>query len=112
MKKENMFFGANRIIFQNAKELRGRETEAEKLLWGYLKGNKQGYRFRRQHPILNYIADFYCHQHKLIIELDGNIHNIPEIYKNDKIRQTELENLGIRVIRFSNNEVFKISKKY
>src|SRR6476619_7138764 len=106
MKKQNMFFGANRIIFNNARELRNRETDAEKLLWGYLNGKQLGCRFRRQHPISNYIADFYCHQYQLIIELDGSIHNLPEVFQNDKIRQSDLENLGIKVLRFTNNEVF------
>lgn len=74
-----MFFGANKIIFNNARELRNKETDAEKLLWGYLNGNQLGCRFRRQHPISNYIADFYCHQHKLVVELDGEIHLRPEL---------------------------------
>lgn len=101
-----MFFGANKIIFNNARELRNKETDAEKLLWEYLKGNQLGCRFRRQHPLSNYIADFYCHEHKLIIELDGEIHLRPEIFQNDKLRQLNLENLGLNVIRFTNQEVF------
>ena len=58
MKKQNMFFGTDRMIFHNARELRSRETDTEKLWWGYLSGNQLGSRFRRQHPISNYIADF------------------------------------------------------
>lgn len=105
MEKPNMFFGAHQIIFQNARELRNRETDAEKLLWGYLNGNQLGCRFRRQHPISNYIADFYCHKYQLIIELDGSIHNLSDILNNDKLRQEELETLGLKVLRFTNDEV-------
>ncbi|MBC8052560.1 MAG: imidazole glycerol phosphate synthase subunit HisF [Sphingobacteriaceae bacterium] len=101
-----MFQGASHIIFQNAERLRNNMTSAETLLWGYLKGNQLGVRFRRQHPISNYIADFYCHKHKLIIELDGSIHLLPEVYKNDIERQHHLETLGIRVLRFSNEQIF------
>lgn len=111
MTKRSMFFGANKVIFDNARDLRNRETDAEKLLWGYLNGNQLCCRFRRQHPISNYIADFYCHQHKLVIELDGGIHLHPEIFQNDKIRQLELENLGLKVIRFKNEEVFQNIEK-
>jgi len=72
---------------------------------GLLKGNQLGYRFRRQHPLLFYIADFYCHQLKLIIEIDGSIHNKEDVKINDELRQKEIENLGIAVIRFNNKEV-------
>ncbi len=111
MEKPNMFFGANGIIFKNAKELRVRETDAEKLLWGYLSGKQLGCRFRRQHPISNYVADFYCHQHKLVIELDGSIHLLQEVFKNDRTRQLNLENLGIKVLRFANKDVFQNIEK-
>lgn len=70
-----MFYGSNAKTFQYAHALRARMTDAEKKLWDRL-SNKQleGYRSKRQHPIANYIADFYCHQAKLIIEVDGKIH--------------------------------------
>jgi cyclase len=106
--KKQMFLGASNLIFENAKSLRGRLTEAEMVLWGHLtKGNQFGVKFRRQHPIADYIADFYCHTHKLIIELDGTIHNIPEVADNDIARQKHLESLGITVIRFKNQEIFE-----
>ena len=111
MDKPNMFFGADRIIFNNARELRNRETDAEKLLWGYLNGNQLGCRFRRQHPISNYVVDFYCHHHQIIIELDGSINNLPEVLQNDKFRQSELESLGIKVLRFTNEELFNNIEK-
>ena len=98
--------GANSLIFKNAAILRNNLTGAEMLLWGHLKGSQFGAKFRRQHPIGNYIADFYCHQHKLIIELDGSIHNVPGVAENDIERQLNLETDGIRVLRFKNEQIF------
>ncbi len=72
---------------------------------GLLKENQLGVKFRRQHPILFYIADFYCHELKLVIEIDGSIHNKEDVLINDELRQTEIEKLGITVIRFINIEV-------
>ncbi|TKB99486.1 imidazole glycerol phosphate synthase subunit HisF [Pedobacter cryotolerans] len=100
-----MFYGASNLIFENAKALRNRVTESESLLWGYLSNKQLGVKFRRQHPISLYIADFYCHEIKLIIEIDGSIHNNPEILINDIERQKNLEALGITVIRFTNNQL-------
>lgn len=85
-----MFQGADPLIFKNAEALRYNPTQAELILWGHLSGKQLGAKFRRQHPLGIYIADFYCHQHKLIIELDGSIHNLPEVALNDKIRQQNL----------------------
>ncbi|MCW3108841.1 MAG: hypothetical protein JWQ09_3347, partial [Segetibacter sp.] len=73
-KEGGIFNEAHPLVFERAKELRKNMTEAEKLLWEYLKGGINGFKFRRQHPIGIYIADFYCHSFKLIIELDGKIH--------------------------------------
>jgi len=104
--KKKMFMGASELIFKNAALLRNNLTPAEMLLWGHLKGSQLGAKFRRQHPLGIYIADFYCHQHKIVIELDGGIHNLPEIVKNDLERQLNIENDGIRVLRFKNEEIF------
>ena len=65
----------------------------------------KGLRFKRQHPILYFIADFYCHKAKLIIEIDGAYHDIPEQYCFDRNRENELEELGLKVIRFTNEQV-------
>ena len=81
-----MFLNADPLIFKNAEVLRRNMTSSESLLWEYLKNNQLGEKFRRQDPIGIYIADFYCHKHKLIIELDGGIHNDPEVAANDIIR--------------------------
>jgi len=100
-----MFLGASKFIFENAKALRKNMTDAEKILWGYLKTKPNGFKFRRQHPLGIYIADFYCHKLKLVIELDGSIHDNEEVKQNDVIRQKLIEEDGLKVIRFTNNAV-------
>jgi very-short-patch-repair endonuclease len=76
--QENLFYGASQLIMSRAIELMKKLTPAEIVLWKYLK-NKQllGLRFRRQHPIVMFIVDFYCHYLKFVIELDGGIHKEP-----------------------------------
>jgi very-short-patch-repair endonuclease len=64
-----------------------------------------GATFRRQHPISWFIVDFYCHEHKLVVEVDGDIHLLPDVKERDEYRQEQLEALGLKVIRFSNEEV-------
>ena len=102
-----MFEGANYLLFENAKNLRKNMTVAETVLWMHIKAGINGLKFRRQHPIGLYIADFYCHKAKLIVEGDGSIHNLMEVSKEDKIRQQELERWGYKVIRFTNEQVLK-----
>jgi len=105
-KKGGMFEGASYLIFEKAKQLRKNMTPAETVLWMHLKAGLEGYKFRRQHPIGIYIADFYCHRAKLIIELDGSIHQLEEVQQNDNKREADLLEWGYQVIRFSNQEVF------
>jgi imidazole glycerol-phosphate synthase subunit HisF len=105
MVKRKMFYGAGSILFENAKMLRKTLTPAENILWGYLKTKPSGYKFRRQHPLGIYIADFYCHSLKLVIEVDGLIHNKKEVGGYDKERQSFIEADGIKAIRFTNEEV-------
>ncbi len=101
-----MWKGASAFIFSNAKKLRENPTEAEELLWLALKDNQvEGCKFRRQHPISKYIADFYCHKLKLVIEIDGGYHLAEDQQILDKERTATLEFLGLKVIRFSNKEV-------
>jgi len=102
-----MFYGALNIIFENAKALKNRLTDAERLLWEQINAKKLGVKFRRQHPISFFIADFYCHEKKLIIQLDGSIHNVKEVLENDLQRQAAIEAFGIKVIRFKNEEIYK-----
>ena len=100
-----MFLGASYMIFENAKALRLNQTEAEKKMWEYLKLKPLGYKFRRQHPLKTFIADFYCHQAQLIIEIDGGIHKDKNVAKCDSVRQEILESEGIRFLRFTNEDV-------
>lgn len=98
--------GARGEIFNFARILRKRETAAEDHLWKHLKGRQlKGYKFRRQHPISNFIADFYCHEATLIVELDGNVHEGIESQQSDEGRTYELNRLGLKVIRSRNWEV-------
>ena len=110
-KKGGMFEGASFLLFEKAKQLRKKMTGAEEVLWMHLRKGENGFRFRRQHPIGAYIADFFCFKAKLIIEVDGSIHSNEEIKLNDITKQTDLEGLGYTVIRFSNFEVYNQIEK-
>jgi cyclase len=100
-----MFYGASPIIFELAKKLRNNVTPSKMILWGRLKEYFPELKFRRQHPISFYIADFYCHSLKLIIEIDGSIHDMVDVKRNDAIRQKDLEDLGLKVLRFTTKEI-------
>jgi very-short-patch-repair endonuclease len=95
-----------------ASKLRKRMTKAEACLWKYaLRASKmKGYGFRRQRPVLNYIADFMCKELMLIIEVDGITHHDESVIQNDKIRQAKLEATGFTVLRFTDDEVLKNMK--
>jgi very-short-patch-repair endonuclease len=86
--------------------LRNKMTKAEIILWSRLRMRQvEGWKFRRQQPILDYIVDFYCHDLKLIIEVDGEIHSLPDQIKSDKVRDKMLINNGFKIIHFSNHEI-------
>ena len=92
------------LIF--AKQLRQKQTDAEKLLWQVLRGrNLNGFKFRRQQPIGGYILDFYCHDANLTIELDGGGHNTDNQKLYDEERTKVLSGAGIKVVRFWNHDV-------
>ncbi len=103
--KVNMHYGASPKLFDLAEELRARMTLAEKILWNVIKINDWHLKFRRQHPISNYIADFYCHHVKLVIELDGGYHENMEVKIYDTARENDIKEFGIKVLRFRNEEV-------
>ena len=89
-----------------AQELRKNQTDAEDLLWGLLRERRLGgFKFRRQHPLGSYYLDFYCHEAKLAIELDGGQHNTDEGRQHDQHRTRRVADEGIRVIRFWNHDV-------
>ncbi|NHF57807.1 endonuclease domain-containing protein [Flavobacteriaceae bacterium TP-CH-4] len=100
-----MHDGAPPQIFKNAAKLRQRMTEPEKILWEALKTKPFGFKFRRQHPINYYILDFYCHQKRLSIEVDGGYHLAKKQKERDKRKIDYLNSVDIREIRFSNEEV-------
>ncbi|MEP6647171.1 MAG: endonuclease domain-containing protein [Saprospiraceae bacterium] len=104
--KTNMHYGASPSIFNVAQNLRVRLTEAEKILWEYLRNHQSGFRFRRQHPLWNYVVDFYSHRLKLVIEVDGEIHSSEEAHIRDSEKDNGLRNLGLQILRFTNAEVF------
>jgi very-short-patch-repair endonuclease len=87
------------------RNLRKSQTEAEVILWNELRGSKLGIRFRRQFGVGPYIVDFYAPRAQLIIEVDGSIHDLDEIRMNDRHRQTDIEALGLRFLRFTNDEI-------
>ena len=89
-----------------AKKNRNNPTEAETLLWNYLKNNGLGFTFKRQHIIGDYITDFVCMDSKLIVELDGEYHQLPQQKTSDVERTKWLENKGYKIIRFTNEELF------
>jgi very-short-patch-repair endonuclease len=89
------------------RRLRNSPTKTEYLLWQRLRGRQVGgYKFRRQYGIRNYVVDFFCPKIKLAIEIDGDVHNLFQQKQNDAERQAELTALGIRIIRFSNDELY------
>ena len=109
---DNLHKGAIGKLFEYSRELRQVSTQAEKLLWVRLRNRKlNGLKFRRQHPIDKYVADFYCHEKKLVIELDGAIHDEKENIDYDIARTFELGGLNISVLRFRNDEVINNMEK-
>ncbi|MEI6429711.1 MAG: DUF559 domain-containing protein, partial [Pseudanabaena sp. ELA607] len=95
-------------LLEQVRELRKNQTSAEKVFWEIVRTKRfLGLKFRRQHQIGNYIVDFYCHDRKLVIELDGEIHNQPEQQQRDRQRSEYLNSLGLTVLRFTNQEIFQ-----
>lgn len=101
-----MFYGASPKVFELAKELRDRLTEPEKILWEKLRLKRlNGYRFKPQHPVAGFIADFYCHKAKLVIEIDGTYHDSKSQSEFDASRTAIINEFGIKIIRFRNEDV-------
>ena len=93
------------VLKENARENRKNPTEAEERLWSALRNSQLGFKFRRQHSIDQFIADFACLEKALIVEVDGEIHNTPENREYDEGRTFELKKKGFQIIRFTNEEV-------
>ena len=93
-------------LLQYAREMRAECTDAELLLWRILRNRQlEGFKFRRQHPVGRYILDFYCHEAKLAVELDGGDHDLEDQAACDAGRDQGLGEAGIRVLRFWNTDV-------
>ena len=92
----------------HARALRQNQTPAENWLWKMVRAHRfSGFKFQRQVPVGPFIVDFYCHQKRLVIELDGGQHNLPEALKYDSLRSDFLRQQGLCILRFWNNEVLQ-----
>jgi very-short-patch-repair endonuclease len=99
-------------LTNRTRELRIAQTAAEVRLWSYLRNKKLlGFKFRRQHQFGNYIADFYCHEAQLIVECDGPVHDDNEQWHHDQGRDAYMVANGIRVLRFTNQEILADTEK-
>ena len=108
----DFYYGASAETKARAAELRKNMTYAEKILWQKLNNRKiYGLKFRRQHPVDIFILDFYCHERKLAIEVDGGVHNQIDQKEWDENRTFELEEFGIKVLRFKNEDVIHQTNK-
>ena len=102
----NLHNNANPSTYEIARYLRKEQTEAEEILWQNLRNRKVcNLKFRRQHAFENYVLDFYCHEIKLAVEADGDIHNEPHNKAYDNARTGRLNECGIEVLRFTNDEI-------
>lgn len=100
-------------LVQRVRELRQRQTGAEEIAWELLRDRLfLGLKFRRQHQIGEYIADFYCHEKLLVVEIDGSVHEKEDVYKKDQKRDSYFQSLGLKVIRFSNEIVLNNPEKF
>lgn len=108
MANDNLHKGANPILFNYARQNRKDLTKAEKILWSHLRDRRlKGCKFRRQHPIADFIVDFFCLECRLVVEVDGGYHTEKEQQQYDEGRTYTLEELKIKVIRFTNKEVIE-----
>jgi very-short-patch-repair endonuclease len=96
------------VFVHRARQMRREDTPGEKKAWIQLKDRRTlGLKFRRQVPIDRYIVDFYCHEIRVIIEIDGGVHHRPGQAEWDTERMARLEELGYRVLRIANEDVLK-----
>lgn len=105
LKIEGMFAGATKDVRKFAIKLRANVTVSENKLWEYLKNKPRGFKFRRQHPFSHYVLDFYCHELRLVIEIDGGYHLSRLQQEKDRNRTLEVAKYNVEVIRFTDKEV-------
>ena len=113
---EGLTFGYNFLPYnprlkQFSRDLRKGYQIAEVKLWKCFRAKNLGYAFRRQYPMLNYIADFYCKQLNLVVEIDGNSHFSEEAQKRDAERDRQMNAIGLKVIRVNDGEVRKDTER-
>ena len=107
-----MHHGARPSTFRNAAHLRDHPTKAEEILWKKLRNNQiEGVHFRRQHPFDVYVPDFYANSVKLVIELDGSIHEEKSVKFTDEDREKNLKLYGLFILRYTNEEVYSFEKE-
>ena len=94
-----------KLLMEFAKKNKQYPTEAEKMLWEYIRSEQLWFKFNRQHIVGDYIVDFICLEKGLVIEVDGGYHSEYEQMQRDECRTEHLEDMGLKVIRFSNEEV-------
>ena len=109
-KKDKLQAGMTKIFNQmrlavTRRTLRNQPTQAEENLWKFLRSQNLGVKFRRQYSIGRYVVDFYAPSIKLAIEVDGEIHETKKAKEYDFVRQQEIEGVGVKVLRFTNEEV-------
>ncbi len=103
-----LFLPYNKNLRDLSRQLRNHATLSEVLLWNKLKSSQMhNYTFNRQKPLDNYIVDFYCKPLNLVIEIDGNSHQMPDTYLKDDERQKVLEQMGLNFLRFDDLEIKK-----
>ncbi len=93
-----------------ARANRAQATDAEALMWRLLRNRQLGVKFRRQHPQPPYILDFYCHERRLVVELDGGQHYTSEGQAADRVRTAFLQAQGLALLRFGNHEVLQATE--
>ena len=104
--EREFYYGAGRDVIEKARILRKHMTSSENILWQHLRKKRlSGRIFRRQHPVGQFIVDFYCHEARLVIEVDGGIHENEENKEYDEGRTYELKKFGLTVLRFKNDDI-------
>lgn len=95
-------------LLKRARALRQRPTKTEEIFWKRARNHQiSGLKFRRQVPILGYVVDFACLTHRLVVEIDGGIHHLPEVQARDHARDIQLMGRGYHVMRFSDRAIFE-----
>lgn len=103
--EKKIFYKTDSLIFKRSRELRNHITHTEMLMWGYLRTRPAGFKFREQHCFHNYIVDFYFLQLKLLIKIDGSIHNRSDVKEYSNERENAIRSPGIEILRFTNKDV-------